>query len=412
MHGKNDRNPSSERLQYIEQLNKKMGMHNLPKHLKNTLSGMSESKIKRLQHVTNSLEKAGKLNLHTLSAAVDRVNLHTPVVAESSVTHRKINSNHIKVTLHPKFSFFMHLKEENKMAGGQGSVIKAYASKKLKDPVYAIKCISRKNEDESSNVAREAKYNLLANQDPKHTFWFKEGSNSYVVYPWKHGIPMLDYDSFEKLSFEAVVRCIISLARDFNQLHKRNLLHGDAYPQNILFHHKTKTLRLIDYGSTQKVRSKKSHFFVNYHYIQSDVEPYKIADDMYSFGYAVALLRPALFQINETILTQIGGMLEPILPTTWKEVFFAPYYVNQSRTFELTVHEKAIVKLVEALMAERPKDRCTSEQVIQYGESLLLHKDELNDDVLEKILGETINRKELTTEDILRGSKRALFLSS
>ena len=393
---KADKNKDA-RIEYINNLNKEC-VGNVAQNDVLTIQTMSLRNFERLQKKIADLLLCKLLNNQSLSETITRITTSYPRPKATKVNASKFRKRMMQYRINQTAFIYTG---KNAMAGGQGIVKRGFITPLMTNPVYGVKDLfSEKYDNASYSAQRETKYNQMVRQTGPASFWFKlrNKANPTIVYPWIDSIPLrkVTTEDLQNFSFASRLECLISAFTDLDTLHKRFRIHGDAHPGNLIFNKKGKTLRLIDFGTVHKVATGGN--FARYpEYMDPRLDgafPNKQAYDMFTMGYAVAYMFPEILEVCTPFLNKIF-------------LSNSPYYVYKLKDSDLTVEEQAIMFLIDALTEERPKDRPTCEQVINYCKSLLAHKN-LNAETLQKILDDTINHKQITVEDILCGSKRAL----
>lgn len=365
----------------------------------NRIYNLSINNLKRFRRACLTLSKHNLLDTKSCTLALLRISTPVPIIPLSYTSLEKITTplgerKKIKLNNHTIFYEESDCKEGSEFRGAQAKICKGYLEPEESSLHYAIK--SFKVDDETyanvKNARREAKISHLLG---RQTFRFYDYVIPLIVTPWLQDRALDQYEEEEitAVCYHDRLQWILSLLQDINQLHEHYRIHGDIKPANMILNIATQKLVLIDFGSTHKIDTHNPHRF---HFAQgySDLQTKSInrfAYDIYAMGLVIAHIFSDIFEIEYKRLKS---------------------EVKKTRFSKFSVVERAIVKLVGAMVERNPRERCTSEAALQFVSDILKHYQILNDQKFKEILEQTLNHANFTVEDILRKSKRPGKFSS
>lgn len=358
-----------------------------------------ENNLNRLSNLLTKLEKTYFLTQATFDAVLTRVTSKLEAVTKNNIIKLKREGarglSKLTVTEGSQFSFFVeHQIDKRKYERGNFAVIKkGYSSDDFETPVMGIKKLRQWGaQAQEEAAAREVKYNRLLGRQAG--YFTKEKSSfkkhTAIFFSWQVGRALADYKpgELEALTIVDKLNCLIMALSELNILHARGRVHGDVKAKNLILDLEHKKLRLIDFGSAHKQGAQKRYqptdgFHDNTMYYLTN---YDFCDDMYSFGFVVALFFPRLFQIEED--TSLEKVSQTIVLLQDRESY--------------SIVEKAIIDLVFSMIDKNRTARCTSEDAKIYCEALVRNCTDLDDEVLARLKQETISSFG-TAESVMRG---------
>lgn len=354
----------------IKELNQKKLLTNEQFH---QLLRIKSLYYKRLSELISILEKEGLLNEDTLSKLFINFGNKFPLPEEEPFTIELENYSDNLCTLYQgkdKNLLFFAKNDPNKPCwdGSQGDVIQV-TSLHENETLYSLKKLKGEEEEDYREVAiRETKY---ARFFGRKAHFFQNSNQWYVISEWQTGRTLQEIPKKELITLPKKMRIksLIHLLKELNQLHSQYRAHCDIKKNNIVFNTKTFQLKLIDFGFTGKVKPKK--------YLPWT---YRFYDDICALGFVVAELFPEIYEVREG-----NDCLEVAL---YKSVWL------------LSIEELSIYYLVSSMLSREEKIRCTSQRALDYCERLL-NTTNISKKELAKILGETLNKNELSFNDVL-----------
>lgn len=368
------------------------------------------------QHIDNMLFE-GTLTLESLQQAIARVTFKIPAVPESrnstSNKRGRQRRGHILYTNSTNsLTFFMNQgasKQEDDF-GGQSKISKGYASADARDPAFTVKryCLGDANYSRPAKelAAHEIKFSQHLGRKAA-IYQSKKGPVIFTDYqPGDDLQKMIDQHArFSDYSYERRFKWLSSLIEDIEILHVSGHLYADLKPGNCVLNLNTDSMKLIDFGSAQKVDSKKTYCATPGFIDPKEGSPKKLASDMYAFGFIISCLFPELFVDDFLVLLKKGNFMgiEVIIPVGAKHVS------EKRKDVAFTDTDRAILSLYDAVMESAQADRCTSQQVKLFCHTfreLLSTKKQIDKNELDHLLSATINRNTFEVEDALRGSRR------
>lgn len=213
-----------------------------------------------------------------------------------------------------------------------------------------------------------------------------------VITPWQEGKDLRKYTPLElkQATYEDKFQCLSQALEELNTLHQHNRIHGDLKPANFILNLNAKTLKIIDFGGSIKFGSGKKPAHTRFY-----GDPHKDAAHFYSDVYSMAgiakILFPELyFYVNQYSKTFLPGE-------------FATFTLVKKD--HLSVIEKAIIQLIDAMQHPDTSLRCTSADAAGYCKKILENLSELDENMLREITESTIARTNTTVEDILREAR-------
>ncbi len=211
----------------------------------------------------------------------------------------------------------------------------------------------------------------------------------YLAMPYYTGNTVDHYDSdwFEKVDYNILLQWLLQGFSALYFLHAHYLAHNDISFRNFILSPLMNKLQLIDFGNTRSAWNsgivKSVALFLppnektdSLHFFQRDV---------YAIGIVSARFFPKLYK-----LTEVCGR----------------YEITKVKTEALTVKEKSIFKLVDALLEKNEKNRCRINDAMNYTKSIL-KATELDEKLLHDIAAKTIDHTTLTPDDVIYRCFRA-----
>lgn len=353
------------------------------KMLRGILS-LSSVNTKRLRVIVSTLEKEKMLNQSSFEAAFQRIAEKLPAVQESTTfkNSRKLTKlPRTGMTLNSSMVFFKDSQACG--TGGFGVVKKGYRHIDETGPAFGIKKLKERDQAKARQEAiREVKYNRLLG---RKAFFYCGKRATRIVSEWQNGTALNNCQPSElkKKSFPDRLSCLISALSDVNALHQHYRIHYDIKLENFILDWENLTLRLIDFGTAHKMGANKS-FGCTDIYIDPKAFGDHFSGDLYAMGIVVMYLFPDIYD-----LALNGKKLEITLVKT-----------------QLSVHEQAIVELVNEMMTRPKAQRCSAQDALQYCMQIKHQFETLDVPGLRAIAETTIHRTSTQLEDVLRHSAR------
>ena len=372
---------------------------------------LPEHKFERLEIKVRNLQSMGLLTNETLMLALRRVTIKIPAIPKSELTKgEKRADGRREHKLDRGTTFFLkagaskHKDDE----GGQSTINKGYSAPNATDPSYTVKRFCRPEQSYTISseyqAKRECKYSKYFFK--RESNWYQSKHGPVAVMEWQQVDSlkkMLDANvDFSKYTRVSKLKMLLSLAICLDTIHKDDCIFADLKPDNCVSD--KDTLKLIDFGSTQKIDSTKTFSKTLGYFDEIEGSPKKHASDMFAFGYIVSALHPELF------IDDLKKAIGRIMPNG--EIYIhtkAKHNVEKRKDVNFTETDKAILALLDAAMERKQEDRCTSQQVVKFCKLLiqmLANKDEIDSNELHTLLSTTINRNVFEVEDALRSCKR------
>jgi serine/threonine protein kinase len=236
---------------------------------------------------------------------------------------------------------------------------------------------------DASNLAgatarKEAKYHRLLGQ-PSYYFTL-DHSKHYMLTTWRSGVKLDKMSPILLLetSIDIRLRCLWEGFSDLTHIHSNHRVHADLHHGNFIIDLSKGTLRIIDFGSTNKIPLKAPYLM---RHEQSDGYSYFISfcDDIYSMGLITAMLFPEYFEVSTQNLT-----------------------VTPVPEIEADILGKALKVLYDTLRHPDRKSRCLAEDARDYSHQLWRNFPTYSTGDLQKMAEETILRKNIEVRDVLR----------
>lgn len=361
---------------------------------------LSTAAFDQFKKTVSNLSEAGLLTAKSFGAALERMTARLPpvtalVVQKESKKETKLARTKIK-SIDGTYSFFTgprRRSEEN----NYGTFKKGYTTEISSTPIINVKKIMEsarnKNDDGYHDAVREVKFNRLLNRKAEYfstsvkTEFFR--SHFYhVISEWHTEKDLSQFTTLELMqaSSEARLKCLCELLSDLNIIHKHNRIHGDIKSSNVILDLKKLSMKLIDFGGAIKFGSGKDPV-TTFLYSDPYGSPAHFYSDVYLMGTVIMTLFPELYQDETNISIS-------------SHIIFAP-----TTKTNLSLIEKAMKQLVDAMQSSNINERCTSDDAYQYCVDVLKNLQQLDDKMLQNITLSTIKRSNTTVEDILRETR-------
>ncbi len=162
---------------------------------------------------------------------------------------------------------------------------RSVAIKMLRNQFHQEKELLEQFQREAKSAAKLVHPNIINVYDV-----VSDDSNQYIVMEYVEGVTLKEYISGNKLSLENVLKMSIRLADALQHAHKKNIIHCDIKPQNILLD-KDLNPKIADFGIA-KIVSNQTMVYSNavmgsVHYIspeQAEGTQVTACSDVYSLG--------------------------------------------------------------------------------------------------------------------------------
>lgn len=350
---------------------------------------LSYGNLERLYGMVVSLIKNNFLNQNSFKHACQRLTEKLSHPAESLVIKESKKDTLLprsKITLDHKTNIYID-QSKHHHAGSFGKVRKGFETMDGNTPRFAVKKMLDPNLNDSSQGAkREVKYNQFFNRQASY---FINNNVVQVVTEWQQGKSLEEYtpEELQHVSYEQRLRCLASGLSDLNYMHAHYRIHGDIKPSNYILDLSNLIMRLIDFGGAHKKGSNKDSIFTPMYIDPKNYKCDHFINDIYSMGFVAIQLFPEIY----TKISKNNGGLRYI-----------------TKNLNLTIIESAIIKLVKALMQPKITLRCTSEDALSYCNEIVeaIKSNSLNRLKLKQIADKTIERRDITLEDVLRDTMR------
>lgn len=341
-----------------------------------SLFTLSFLNLKRFYVILDKLIRNNLLTPKSFKEACNIVSnkLPTPKVftideKESVIKTSERNELHFNNQLYLFMDPYKNDFEINPYKGGMGEVTKGYSAKDAKVPQFCIKKLDKLDTRLAKN---ETKYHALSG---RNSFYFVQNNNIHIVYNWLQQKALSEFSETELLSipFAKRLQCLISGLDAIGGLHLKLRIHHDIKAGNFILNPKTSSMELIDFGAAHKKDAKLPAGWWEFPYTTQYKDPHTKHDhfckDVYSAGFVVQTLFPEI------------------------------YPCTSQRTTELNTLEKAIVRLVDNMMDNNPKNRCTIIDAKEYCQTLLANIKQINDVMLTKLTEDLSNHSIRNVED-------------
>lgn len=341
--------------------------------------------MQRLYFIVSGLQTNNLLTLSTFQEAAKRVSMKLPAVNESTaqkISRKQSGLPRTEVVLDEKLRLFKESGKDNEH-GRYGKVKKGFNAQENSEPVFATKKLIESDLAVSREAAiREVKYHRFLGRD---AFYFVNNKVT-IVSEWQRekALHLFTRDELLQAPILHRLRCLKSALSELNQFHHQFRIHNDIKYQNCVLDLKNLSMRLIDFGAAHK-RGTKKIFALTPAFTDPHLTSDHYCRDIYSMGIVIRQLFPEIY--TQTI---IEGKIH--------------LGVNRH---EFKPEETAIIMLVNSMMHNNYRVRCTSEDALRFSDEVINHYDQLNQAVLDNIADSTICRTESTVEDLLRESPRS-----
>lgn len=360
---------------------------------------LEESDCHQLNEVIAELLKENLLNKNSLKSVLQRINIKIASPQASAVKKSNRHDTHqerSELRFDNDVSLFPDPEKGKRLSGGIGTVKAARGSN---DKTYAIKREIKLAElkglnplnifnvmlADSKHFIREAQNEVVCTRlTGRDAFWYMKATKTGHVkaraaIEWVEGTPLarVSTEKLKQTPYHIRVAWIASGLSDLNILHENHLIYGDLHDNNLIVNFANNTMKIIDFGSVHKL-GQRAHA-KNPDYTEAGR---KRSDDMLHDSYIMGLISAQIF------------------PELFRVSFEMPRVI-QIKVANLTVIERAIVKLATAFMNPDIQARCTSEAALTYCNELMQYEN-LDQVALERIASTTIESPQSTVEKVLR----------
>lgn len=216
----------------------------------------------------------------------------------------------------------------------------------------------------SKESKRETKYLQFMNQPA--IFCDKVERNSILpikpcllITPWIQGEDLAHTPNQEILRYKIDIRFswLLQPLKQLVLLHQKLRVHGDIKPLNCILNLHEGKLTLIDFGGARKLKKRNYALTLTRTYVDpllplSNINNhYRTCDDIYQFGYIIALLFPEIFLSYELSHQMRVSCIQPVE--------------------NMIPIQKAIYTLFSNMMSPKREERCTAQRAIDYCEAIL-----------------------------------------
>ena len=342
------------------------------------LSKLKRSDLSLLFEHLNNFAKKNRLNESSFLQSIKLIEKKKQTIALSSVekqSRKKTKLARSRISCQTFTLFLEHDKHKRYHSGQFGTVKRGYLTANSTNPIFAVKRYHPEKDvtPEQSTAEcvaeskREVKYHQLLGEK---AYCYSVNGKVFSVRPWRSGEVLVSLPSEvhpQRPMFHRLESLLVAL-KELQILHNHHRVHGDIKPGNLILNAKEKALHLIDFGSAHRNPYKDCYLMTREY-----SDPYRLstgfADDIYALGYIVQELFPECFETDR--LTMVDKL-----------------------------YKRAIQTLTEVMMGSREK-RCLVGDIISFCNGLLAGI--RNEDQLQTLLAKTIQRKELTDNDIYYG---------
>lgn len=77
---------------------------------------------------------------------------------------------------------------------------------------------------------------------------FEQNNTSYYVMEYITGDNLYQLKQKEEITQMQIIQTLKTIALSLEYIHRRNIVHGDIAPQNILYEKQTRTIKIVDFG--------------------------------------------------------------------------------------------------------------------------------------------------------------------
>lgn len=226
--------------------------------------------------------------------------------------------------------------------------------------------------------------------DQKHSpiHLFKRKWYWYMTLPYHAGLSLVCPVTKNKIKTFTIDQCLQLFQSGLECLwilHENYIIHGDVTPKNFILLEESFLLRLIDFGNTYRAwevnNSGTPGFLSPWNNVSSRCNIDKINRafhlDKYAMGVTATYLFPRLYNSEE----------RPVRIHLDKE--------------KITLKDQAIIDVINALLEKNLEQGCQIKDALHYVKKLrAMKEDGITVEVLKKLREETIDRTQLTVEDV------------
>lgn len=347
----------------------KLNGYELTDDEKERISRLPDKKLQRLEFLVNELFYYKLFSEESFHQALTAASIKLPLVTQSSYVKEKM-SGFTKVTLDSQVTFFIPKNASKNMTvgGAFGYVNQAFEYPQSGKPKWAVKW-SNGYVDEDAIAAAKREVKHLRNAGMQ-AFFYTTKKSVKIVMDWQEGQSvksLIQSGKIKDFSFEIRLKWCISLLSNLAMSYDKYVVHGDAHTGNDFINSAINHVTFIDYGKSKKLISSKGLFE------ESDVAKF------------------ARWHLDH----------DGIFSVEWNE--------------SDTSMRKQIIRELYRAMTDNSSHRsipCSIRQALEYCERVLENLDNLDESKLRQIINSTLNRGNLTVDDVLHGNERPLRFST
>lgn len=326
---------------------------------------LSEVKFGILEECVYRLRDASLLNPESFREVYSREFFHIDKVKPSNVKKLPgIGHSVIKVEDGPRLFTPKQNPHAANRCGDFGSIAEAYNHKPgdgVVAPDWAVKLLHNHDRNPRVRQLKIAKREVRCNRLLQRQAYFFAAAKDDVclALKWQHGETVYALRNvMHEFPFACRLEWLITMLEDIVRLHQQFIAHSDIHSENVVVDTRANKASLIDLGKASKTLPGSS----------------EMADDLVSLSQKI---------ISVIFSPEIIGMRQP--------------------------YDTAIQRLDSALIDRGSP--CSSLQALDYCRLLRENIDGLSQNCMDDIAAKTLDRKNLTVDDVLSGCNRPKMMS-
>jgi serine/threonine protein kinase len=326
------------------------------------LLNLSETKFGIFEECVTDLADAGLLNAESFQQVYSSRIFHIPKVKVSKITcTNTLLFRKLTIDGGPEVYVRSKASKEQSHDGMFGHVNLGFDQKPSQkdDPSWSVKTLHPRLRDGTllplnkrlKKSKREVKCNRLLGRE---AFFFQACDHVKMALAWQPGATLYKLRAeIHKFTFLQRLEWLVNLLQDLSNLHAQFVVHKDLHSGNVIIDLKNSEAAIIDFGMASKTG-------------------------------------PGWLEMSSDMIAFEVNIIRDL---------FQPEFALASGQ-----HFKAINRLSTAV--HTPTACCTSEQALNYCRLLVEKSPELPDEEINAIAIRTLDRENLTVNDVLCGSRR------
>ncbi|MCB1176170.1 MAG: serine/threonine protein kinase, partial [Leptospiraceae bacterium] len=241
----------------------------------------------------------------------------------------------------------------------------------------------------------------------------KIDSQSVLILEYIEGLPLREYSSVTKITFEKFLKIAISICDVLFEIHRNRIIHKDINPNNILIN-SDEEIQIIDFGISTKLTIKVTEIY-NPEHLEGTLA--YISPEQTGRMNRTIDFRSDLYSLGVTFYELITGRV-PFQAKDPGELIHSHIAKKELSIFEffsqrnpITKNKKALEKtslLISKLLSKKPEDRYQSSRGVK--DDLVKIQKLLNHEITDFNIGETDFSEKFVFPEVLFGREKEVNL--